>query len=171
MATAMSWLTTQRRKSLGGGLSGILLAIVAIAGLPHLLPVPARETAVAAAFLAPAAVVFILTLVVSLSRLLGHRFDPLNDPDSRTLAVSQRALTNSVEQGLVFALAAGTLAWTAEPVWRAAVPAMAIAFVLARAAFWLGYLQSTLARAPGMGATMATNVTAMLLAAWQAFGA
>lgn len=163
----MDWLTADRRKSLGGGLSGVILAVVLIAGLAHLFPMPARKTAVAAAFLAPALIVFGLTLAVSAGRFLGQRFDPMNDPDSRYIAVSQRTLTNSVEQGLVFALSAGTLAWTADPIWRAAVPALAMTFVLARVAFWLGYLRGTFGRAPGMGATMATNLITAGLAMWQ----
>ncbi|RDD60977.1 MAPEG family protein [Ferruginivarius sediminum] len=167
---SMDWLTPDRRKSLGGGILGMSVAIVLILALPGLLPTPSRETAVAAALLAPALTVFGLTLAVSAGRFGGRRFDPLTDQESRYIAVSQRSLTNSVEQGLVFALAASALAWTAGPEWLSVVPALALTFVVARLAFWLGYLKGPFIRPPGMAGTLITNLVTVALAVWQAFG-
>jgi len=160
----MRLLTAQQQRSLGGAVAGVIVGAVVFALVQAALPPVGRAAALAAALLAPAIVVFGLTLAVAFGRFLTQAFDPLTQRESRYLQVTQRALTNSLEQGVVFALAAAALALAGGPAWHSGVVALAVTFALARLAFWLGYLAGTFGRAPGMAATMAVNLATLLAA-------
>jgi hypothetical protein len=43
-----------------------------------------------------------------------------------------------------------------------AIPALSVLFVVARMAFWFGYLRQALLRAPGMGITIQINVVMLV---------
>jgi hypothetical protein len=106
---------------------------------------------------APAALLWLMVAAVSLSRVAGNAFNPIDDPEPRLYRVNQRVLGNTVEQTIVFVpalLAASTLA----PADQAAGLVLATAFfVAARLLFWAGYLAHPFARAPGMTATATVN--------------
>ncbi len=160
----MPFLTAQRKRSLGGAVAGVAVGAVVFALGLAALPAIGRTAALAAALLAPAVVVFGLTLAVAFGRFLTQTFDPLSQAEGRYIQVSQRALGNSVEQAVVFAPTATALALTGGSAWHATVVALAVTFALARLAFWLGYLAGTFGRAPGMAATMAVNLATLLAA-------
>jgi uncharacterized membrane protein YecN with MAPEG domain len=87
--------------------------------------------------------------------------DPLAGRDDAWLQVNQRALTNTVEQLAGFVPALLALASGVAPGWMRFVVAAGLVFALARLVFWAGYLLGPLARAPGMAATFAINVSTL----------
>lgn len=162
----MAFLTANRKRSLTGALTGVGLGIVVFGLLDALLPEASRDGALVAAFLVPGAVVFGLTLAVAFGRFSTQAFDPLTQLEGRYLQVTSRALSNSVEQGLAFALSGAALAIAGGPAWHGTVVALALTFGIARVAFWLGYLVTTFGRAPGMAATMLLNLATVVLAVY-----
>lgn len=163
---AQRFLTADRKRSLAGSAMGVAGAVALAVAAWRFGGGVSREAVEAVVLLAPAFTVFALTLAVALGRFVTATFDPVAGPSAggRYLPVTQRALTNTLEQGVVFA-ASGVVLANAAPAWggRVAV-ALAITFVVARAAFWLGYLRSTFGRAPGMAATMLVNGATLALA-------
>lgn len=104
---------------------------------------------------------------------IGIRFvtaavDPTRGEESRALRVNQRAITNTVEQLAVFAPSLVALAAAVDEARLGAALALGPVFAAARLAFWAGYALHPLARAPGMAATGACSVAALLwaIAAW-----
>jgi uncharacterized MAPEG superfamily protein len=163
----MGWIGEGVRRKPGEGrgtvLGGIALG-TAVGGLGFLgllraLPAPGDpDAALAWAVLPPALTVFVLTVAVGGGRFLAPGIDPTAGRDGRFVQVTNRALANSVEQGVVFALAGIALLALGTPATRAALPAFGLSFVAARLAFWLGYLHDPLWRAPGMAVTFQLNL-------------
>ena len=85
-------------------------------------------------------------------------FDPLAGFETRRLRVNQRYLQNTVEQIIVFAPALfGLAAYCSDGSSMRAVVATTVVWIVARAAFWLGYHRSAAMRglgAPGMALSM-----------------
>lgn len=108
-----------------------------------------------------ASVLFTLVLgveAVAHERLSSPAFNPLEGFETPRLQVNQRYLQNTLEQTVVFAAALfGLAAYSPTAGAMRAVAAMAVVWVLARIAFWLGYHHSAAARglgAPGMALSM-----------------
>lgn len=162
---ASGWLTPSRKASLAGSLGGVLGGLVLFGVLWRALTGIDAPSARALVLLVPAVVVFGLSLAVAFGRFVTQTFDPLSaSATGRYLPVTQRALTNSLEQGIVFALA-GTVIVRAGAAWAPPVAgALALTFLAARVVFWLGYLRSTFGRAPGMAVTMLLNAAVLGLA-------
>jgi hypothetical protein len=156
--------------SLGGlGMAGGLLLWW---GLRGLISEPAGASSMAvrlglglAALLPAATLLFAMVLASSAARFATAAFDPARRPDRPFLVLNQRVIANTAEQFLVFAPA--LLAWAAGAGATAmpGVLAAGVLFAAARLAFWVGYHAHTLARAPGMAATMAMNGLALASAA------
>ena len=151
-----------------GSAVGISLAFAIWQGLARILPVgmagglPER-LALACAALLP--VVCVLNLMLMLQMRLSVRtcaVDPLAGRVDAWLQVNQRALTNTVEQLAGFVPALLALAAGVASGWMRFVVAAGLVFALARLVFWAGYLLGPLARAPGMAATFAINVSTMV---------
>lgn len=112
----------------------------------------------------PAAILFAMVGGVILARGRSRAVNPLTDPESAFHRVSQRVLSNSVEQALVFLPALAALVALSPP-GELGVARLAVGlFCLGRLLFWGGYLVHPLWRAPGMAMTLATNVTVLGLA-------
>ncbi|MFM0643694.1 MAPEG family protein [Paraburkholderia bryophila] len=108
-----------------------------------------------------AAVLFCLVTgieAVAHERLTSPAFDPLIGFETRRLRVNQRYLQNTLEQIVVFAAALfGLAAYSADGSSMRAVVATTVLWIVARAAFWLGYHRSAALRglgAPGMAISM-----------------
>jgi uncharacterized MAPEG superfamily protein len=95
---------------------------------------------------------------VAHERLTSPAFDPLVGFETRRLRVNQRYLQNTVEQIIVFAAALfGLAAYSPDGAAMRAVVATTVVWIIARGAFWIGYLQSAALRglgAPGMALSM-----------------
>jgi uncharacterized MAPEG superfamily protein len=95
---------------------------------------------------------------VAHERLTSPAFDPLAGFETRRLRVNQRYLQNTVEQIIVFAASLfGLAAYSPDGSAMRAVVATTVVWIVARAAFWLGYHRSAALRglgAPGMAVSM-----------------
>jgi hypothetical protein len=127
----------------------------------------AGRLGLALAWLLPGAALLWAMLVVQMAgRFILGRFDPLSGVEPRFLAVNQRVITNTVEQGAVFAPALLALAAGAPGGLMPQVLALPAVFVVARCAFWAGYLVAPIGRALGMAATLAVTTGALGGAVW-----
>jgi len=151
-----------------GSAVGISLAFAIWQGLALILPADVsgglpERLALACAALLPVVCVLNLMIVVQMRlRVRTGAVDPLAGRDDAWLQVNQRALTNTVEQLAGFVPALLALAAGAASGWMRFVVAAGLVFALARLVFWAGYLLGPLARAPGMAATFAINVSTMV---------
>ena len=95
---------------------------------------------------------------VAHERLTSPAFDPLVHFETRRLLINQRYLQNTVEQIIVFAASLfGLAAYCVDGAAMRAVVARTVVWIVARAAFWLGYHSSAALRglgAPGMALSM-----------------
>ena len=95
---------------------------------------------------------------VAHERLTSPAFDPLAGFETHRLRVNQRYLQNTVEQIIVFAASLfGLAAYSPDGSSMRAVVATTVVWIVARAAFWLGYHRSAALRglgAPGMAISM-----------------
>lgn len=146
-------------------LTSIVLTVLLFVILRGVVPPPvgvadpgSRLARWAGLALAPALVLVAMVGGVLVARARSLALNPIDDPETRFHRISQRVLTNTVEQTLVFlpALAALTV-WLPLPDLGAPTVATAL-FVAGRLLFWAGYLVHPYARAPGMAMTLATNL-------------
>lgn len=102
---------------------------------------------------------------VAHERLTSPAFDPLAGFETHRLRINQRYLQNTVEQIIVFASALfGLAAYSPDGSAMRAVVATTVVWVVARAAFWLGYHRSAALR--GLGApSMAVSIITLLYVA------
>ena len=138
--------------------AGIFLLLLQLTSPPDIAATTADRLAFAARLIAwPAMLLLVMVAATSGSRVLGNLYDPIADGETRLYRVSQKVLTNSVEQIAVFAplmLAAATVV----PADRLGVlTAATMLYVLGRVVFWIGYLIHPYARAPGMVMTAAPS--------------
>jgi MAPEG family len=95
---------------------------------------------------------------VAHERLSSPAFDPLAGFETPRLRVNQRYLQNTLEQILVFMVGLfGLAAYSPDGSAMRAVLATTVVWILARAAFWIGYHRSAAMRglgAPGMALGM-----------------
>ncbi len=109
----------------------------------------------------PALVLFATVCGVLVARARSVALNPIDDPESRLYRVSQRVLTNTVEQALIFIPALAALV-AQMPLPSLGVPVLATAlFVLGRLLFWAGYLVHPYFRAPGMAMTLTVNLVVL----------
>lgn len=155
--------TQVRRKFIIGILAGTVLGWLLFALLLGLVIGPtaaakADRLAYAAAWLLPIAIViFLMTVATGIGRFLAGQADPTLTADSRYVDISRRVLTNTVEQSLIFALAALAMAALTPAGLLGTLGALAILFVIARLAFWIGYLIDPIYREAGMALTFQIN--------------
>ena len=95
---------------------------------------------------------------VAHERLSSPAFDPLSGFETQRLRVNQRYLQNTLEQILVFMAGLfGLAAYSPDGSAMRGVLATTVVWILARAAFWIGYHRSAAMRglgAPGMALSM-----------------
>lgn len=158
------------RRQRASGISAIAVAALIALGLwlgvDHgMSPLPGMDSVAARMLLTLkcfcVAVLFCLVTgveAVAHERLTSPAFDPLLRFETKRLRVNQRYLQNTVEQIIVFGAALfGLAAYCADGFAMRAVVATTVVWILARAAFWLGYHRSAALRglgAPGMALSM-----------------
>jgi uncharacterized MAPEG superfamily protein len=150
-----------------------LATLLAIRALAPAFPAPARvaseaERLVYALHLlvAPTLVLVVLVLATVTARALAGALNPLDDPESRLYRKNQRALTNTVEQTVIFVPAFLALATLLPAVALGGLSLAAGLFVTGRLLFWIGYLIHPLARAPGMAVTLTVNILVVGIDLW-----
>ena len=112
----------------------------------------------------PALVLFLTVGGVLVARARSAALNPIDDPESRLYRVSQRVLTNTVEQTLIFLSALAALV-AMMPLPDLGFARLAVAlFVLGRLLFWAGYLIHPYVRAPGMAVTLTVNAVVLIRA-------
>jgi hypothetical protein len=160
-----------------GAASGVLGMALAVWLLTELLPPPvigdlASERIAYALRADVFALVplFAMLVTVGNSRFLSDAIDPTRHAEGRAMEVDGRVADNTLQQSFVFAIASLGLS-TVVPLPRLQVVwACAIAFVLARGLFWLGYRIHPLYRAPGMSATAYMNLAMIAYVLWRSVG-
>jgi hypothetical protein len=171
-------LATRQRYIARGGWLAIpgTLAAAAI-GYVSLPPPDGVETGVARVLLTlrwlPVA---LLPYAATCLHIMRARFnegshDPLDGSESEQLRIHCRAMQNTLEQLVWFAVCLLAVAAQIGPPQMKLVPVACVLFAVARFAYWRGYLRSgTLGRAPGVHMTMTINVplliTALVLLCW-----
>jgi MAPEG family len=148
-----------------GAVSGVILMAASLWILTRTLPTPAiadmleeRLTYALRANVFAMVPLFVMLAKVGNARFLSEAIDPTKHAESRSMEIDGRVADNTLQQNFLFAIASLTLS-TVVP-WQdlQIVWACAIVFVVARAAFWLGYRLNPLYRAPGMSATAYMNL-------------
>jgi uncharacterized MAPEG superfamily protein len=159
----MPRFTSSQKTVIFGILGAVVLCWSLFFGLRALLPAPAdAREAVAWLTLGPAVVFFVLVASVGNARFLGEGIDPLQGKDPRFVVVTNRVLSNTTEQTLIFVLSGVALIALLPAESLGAIPALAVLFVIARVVFWIGYLRQALLRAPGMSMTLQINLVMLV---------
>lgn len=159
----MAKLSSSQKTVLLGIVGGSALGWALFFGLRAVLPAPdSARAALPWLALAPALVIFVLVTAVGNARFLSAGIDPLLGQDPRFVTVTNRVLVNTVEQTFIFVLAGVALLALLPAEQLGAIPALAVLFVVARVAFWLGYLRQALLRAPGMSLNIQINVVMLV---------
>jgi hypothetical protein len=112
---------------------------------------------------------FIMFISIGNSRFLSDAIDPTRGAESPATEVDGCVADNTLQQNFVFAVASLTLSTLVPLSHLQVVWACAIVFVVARAAFWLGYRLNPLYRAPGMSATAYLNLGMILYGLFRIF--
>ncbi len=116
------------------------------------------------------AVVLGMVFAVAAGRGRDLAFNPIDDPESRSFRVLQRALANTVEQSIAFLPLFFAFAMTL-PDQRLGLTTLVVwAFVVGRALFFLGYLIHPYVRAPGMAITLNVNAGLVVYLVFQSVG-
>jgi uncharacterized membrane protein YecN with MAPEG domain len=104
-------------------------------------------------------------LTILYQRYAEGAHNPLLGGESEHLKVHCRAMQNTLEQLLWFALCILSLATQLSPSQARLIPILCVFFALARFVYWWGYLRrSTLGRAPGVQLTFSLNIPLLGLA-------
>lgn len=161
-------LSRARRTGLIWAAAGTVLGWLLFALIVGLIIGPraaqtADRLAYAAAWMWPIAVLlFVMTLVTAIARGSSPAIDPTTNSEGRFLAISRRVLTNTVEQSLIFALGALAMAAVTPAGQLGLLGALTILFVIARVAFWFGYLANPVYRYAGFVLTAEINVVVLV---------
>ena len=98
----------------------------------------------------------------------GHRSD-IGEKRTFVTRINGRVADNALQQFVLFFVATMALSTQLQPETMRLIPACALVFVAARAAFWIGYRIHPLYRAFGMAATGYLNLGLIGFALWKAF--
>jgi uncharacterized MAPEG superfamily protein len=109
-----------------------------------------------------AILLFAMAATAGFGRALTRSPDPTAGADPRFVDISRRILTNTLEQSLVFALAALTMAAVTPAGQLGLLGALTVLFVIARVAFWIGYLAHPLYRYAGFALTAEINLVILV---------
>ena len=105
---------------------------------------------------------FIMLAAIGNSRFLSEAIDPTRRAENPAQVIDGRVADNTLQQNFVFAVASLALSTLVPLQHLQVVWACTIVFIVARAAFWLGYRLNPLYRAPGMAATAYMNLGMLL---------
>jgi hypothetical protein len=157
-----------------GAASGVASMIVSVAGIYQLWPIDpglgdiTRRLAFALEANAVAALPLLIAVIaVGNNRFLSEAIDPTLNKESLAMQIDGRVVENTQQQFVLFLVATTALSVNLTADTMRIIPAAAIVFVVARAAFWIGYRIHPLYRAFGMAATGYLNVGLLAFALWK----
>ena len=129
-----------------------------------------ERLAFAAKWVAVAAIpLFCAIVAVGNERFLTAAIDPTLGKESGKMIVNGRVVDNTVQQYLLFAVAALAVAASGTGPELRLIPAAAVVFVAMRFAFWVGYRIHPLYRAFGMSSTAYLHVLLFGAAIWMSW--
>jgi len=140
------------------------------------LPLPdgddkaARLAFVARWLLLPGLALFAGIAVIANQRFfVSDAIDGARVSQSRLVEITLRYNQNTLEQTVLAAIAWSGLALVLSHEMLKLIPAMAIAFIVGRALFWIGYMIAPVARAFGLGISAYPTFAALIWLAWRMF--
>ena len=152
-----------------GAASGVLTMVVLVWLLTQWLPAPTGietpgERVAYALRINLVALVpfFIMIITIANSRFMSDAIDPTLKAETTAQLIDGRVADNTLQQNFVFAVASLALATVLDARHLQVLWACAIVFMIARLAFWFGYREHPLFRAPGMSATAYLNLGMIL---------
>jgi hypothetical protein len=168
-------IMTRDQKIVGvGAASGVVAMIISVAGIYALWPINpgladiSRRLAFALQANAFAALPLLIgVMTVGQNRFLSEAIDPTLQKEDLATQINGRVVENTLQQFVLFLVATTALSVNLTADTMRIVPAAAIVFVVARAAFWIGYRIHPLYRAFGMAATGYLNVGLLGFALWR----
>lgn len=148
-----------------GALLGVTAMAVAVYALTLALPSPAetmtlaeRITFALRANVLAVVPLFLMLVSVGNSRFLSSAINPLSHAETPAQEIDGRVADNTLQQNFLFFVGTLALSTVLPILWMQAIVAVAIVFVVARIAFWIGYRIHPLYRAFGMAATAYMNL-------------
>lgn len=149
----------------GVNLAATALTVALFVLLAPLVPPPEGDASLAARLALaarlsvwPALVLCAMVGGVMAVRGRAQAFNPIDDAEGRAYRVAQRALTNTVEQMVIFLPGLAALATLLPADGLGALRLATALFVTGRLLFWAGYAVHPYARAPGMAMTLTVNL-------------
>lgn len=161
----------QKAVGIGAG-SGIVAMGVSLWLLYQLLPDPdatdlADRIGYALTWDAVAALpLFAMLAAIGNARFASEAIDPTLGKESPRMNIDARVASNTMEQYLLFLVATLALAAAVDGSSVKIVAAAAIAFVMMRLAFWIGYRIKPVYRAFGFASTAYMNAGLLVAAIW-----
>lgn len=167
----MSLSSTQRRVRFGmagGVVLSIALLVTGVSFDVFRLPQDATISQ-RLSFAAPSLALFAWCLTFAIGRLARHRFFSPEDihgaalrQNSERAALLQTLLQNTLEQSLLAAIVHLCWAITMPPAWLTVILFAAVAFVVGRVLFFVGYSKGAAARALGFALTFYPSVIMLI---------
>jgi uncharacterized MAPEG superfamily protein len=165
----------QRLVAIGAG-TGVTLMVGALVGLSKVTPRLAFDAdagerlAFAVKWIALAAApLFIILMAIGNARFKSEAIDPTAHKEDRSMIIDGRVAENTLQQFTLFSAAILAVAATSHGSQLSIVPSATIVFLIARAAFWIGYRIDPLYRAAGFASTAYLNVILFGIAIWRAW--
>jgi hypothetical protein len=152
------------------GIAGMVLLVWAIATFfptPQVVDNNADRLAYAMRWSVVAVLpLFFMLVAVGNERFLSEAIDPTLGKESQKMVVNGRVADNTLQQFVCFLVGICALS-VSLPIERISyVPAVAIAFVICRTIFWIGYRINPLYRAPGFSSTAYMNIFMYIAVLW-----
>ena len=107
-------------------------------------------------------------MIVGNNRFFSQAIDPTLKKEDMATQINGRVVENTLQQFVGFVTATTALSVNLTAAEMRIIPAAVIVFVIARAAFWIGYRIHPLYRAFGMAATGYLNLGLLGFALWRA---
>ena len=166
-------MTKDQKTVAAGAASGIAAMILSLWLFYTILPDPASPAMVgerlgyAARWIAFAALpLFAMLGAVGNARFLSEAIDPTVGKESASMTIDGRVADNTLQQFVLFAAGALSLAAATAGHEVKIVGAAAITFFIMRIAFWIGYRIKPVYRAFGFSSTAYMNLGLLLGAMW-----
>lgn len=158
-----------------GAASGLAFMIASVAGIyqlwpgnPSLADVSSRLAYTLQANAFAVIPLLVAIMIVGNNRFFSQAIDPTLKKEDMATQINGRVVENTLQQFVGFVTATTALSVNLTAAEMRIIPAAVIVFVIARAAFWIGYRIHPLYRAFGMAATGYLNLGLLGFALWRA---